>query len=46
MSDGTSAYWGAAPAAVNEASVTAWGFTKNTGDITGVTANAGLTGGG
>lgn len=46
MSDGTSAYWGTAAAAVNEASVTAWGFTKNTGDITGVTANAGLTGGG
>lgn len=42
LSNGSSIYWGAAAATVTESTVSGWGFTKNTGTITGATANKGL----
>lgn len=43
MSNGDNgAYWGAPAASVTESTVSGWGFTKNTGTITGVTENKGL----
>lgn len=43
MSNGTNTYWGTPAATVTESTVSGWGFTKNTGTITGATANGGLT---
>ena len=43
MSNGSNgAYWGTPAASVTESTVSGWGFTKNTGTITGVTADKGL----
>jgi hypothetical protein len=42
MSNGTNTYWGTPAATVTESTVSGWGFTKNTGTITGATTNGGL----
>ena len=42
LSNGSSIYWGSAAPTVTESTVSGWGFTKNTGTITGATTNGGL----
>lgn len=37
--NGTSVSWAPAPSAITESDVSGWGFTKNTGTLTGVTFN-------
>lgn len=42
LSNNGSVYWGSAAPTVTESVVSGWGFTKNTGTITGATNNGGL----
>lgn len=45
LTNGTNIYWGDAASPVTEATVSGWGFTKNTGTVTSIELSTGLSGG-